>query len=69
VPEVAELEGLLRQAVDAVGPDRVWVNPDCGLKTRGYDEVLPALAHLVTAAGHIRAELGASAGDQRESGE
>jgi len=69
VPEVAELEGLLRQAVDALGPGRVWVNPDCGLKTRGYDEVLPALAHLVTAAGHIRAELGASAGDQRESGE
>jgi 5-methyltetrahydropteroyltriglutamate--homocysteine methyltransferase len=57
VPETGELEVLLRHAVDAVGPDRLWVNPDCGLKTRSYDEVLPALEHLVTAARRVRAGL------------
>ena len=57
VPESGALEALLRQAVDAVGPDRLWVNPDCGLKTRSYDEVLPSLEHLITAASRVRAQL------------
>jgi 5-methyltetrahydropteroyltriglutamate--homocysteine methyltransferase len=57
VPSVAEIEGLLRRAVEALGPDRVWVNPDCGLKTRRYDQVIPALDHMVAAARHLRAEL------------
>jgi len=35
----------------------LWINPDCGLKTRRYEQVLPALAHLVTAARSLRAEL------------
>ena len=57
VPESGEIEVLVRQAVEAVGPERLWVNPDCGLKTRSYEEVQPALAHLVTAARRVRAEL------------
>jgi 5-methyltetrahydropteroyltriglutamate--homocysteine methyltransferase len=57
VPTVAEIEVLLRRAVEALGPDRVWVNPDCGLKTRRYDQVVPALEHLVEAARQLRAEL------------
>ncbi|MEC3976141.1 5-methyltetrahydropteroyltriglutamate--homocysteine S-methyltransferase [Amycolatopsis sp. H20-H5] len=56
VPDVAEVSGLLRTAVGAVPADRVWVNPDCGLKTRGYAEVEPALRNLVAAAKLIRAE-------------
>jgi 5-methyltetrahydropteroyltriglutamate--homocysteine methyltransferase len=57
VPTVAEIEGLVRRAVEALGPDRVWVNPDCGLKTRRYDQVVPALEHMVAAARQLRAEL------------
>jgi 5-methyltetrahydropteroyltriglutamate--homocysteine methyltransferase len=58
VPEVAAIEGLLRRALEGLGPDRLWVNPDCGLKTRRYEQVLPALDHLVTAARRLRTELG-----------
>jgi 5-methyltetrahydropteroyltriglutamate--homocysteine methyltransferase len=57
IPTVAEIEGLLRRAIEVLGPDRVWVNPDCGLKTRRYDQVIPALEHMVAAARQLRAEL------------
>ncbi|WP_284744795.1 5-methyltetrahydropteroyltriglutamate--homocysteine S-methyltransferase [Amycolatopsis sp. RTGN1] len=57
VPSSAEVAGLLRTAVGAVPASRVWVNPDCGLKTRGYAEVEPALRNLVAAAREVRAEL------------
>jgi hypothetical protein len=50
VPGVVALEGLLRPALEGLGPDRLWVNPDCGLKTRRYGQVLPALGRMVTAA-------------------
>jgi 5-methyltetrahydropteroyltriglutamate--homocysteine methyltransferase len=58
VPSPAEVAGLLRTAVGAVPASRVWVNPDCGLKTRGYAEVEPALRNLVEAAREVRSELG-----------
>ncbi|HEV3266159.1 MAG TPA: 5-methyltetrahydropteroyltriglutamate--homocysteine S-methyltransferase [Acidimicrobiales bacterium] len=57
IPTAADIERLLRRAVEALGPDRVWVNPDCGLKTRRYEQVVPALEHMVAAAGKLRAEL------------
>ncbi|MGH9104912.1 MAG: 5-methyltetrahydropteroyltriglutamate--homocysteine S-methyltransferase, partial [Acidimicrobiales bacterium] len=57
VPQEHEVEALLRQALEVVGPDRLWVNPDCGLKTRSYDQVRPALAHMVAAARRLRASL------------
>ncbi|MFD8495291.1 5-methyltetrahydropteroyltriglutamate--homocysteine S-methyltransferase [Amycolatopsis sp. NPDC059657] len=57
VPSIDEVTGLLRTAIGAVPAERVWVNPDCGLKTRGYAEVEPALRNLVAAAHHVRAEL------------
>ncbi|WP_410634840.1 5-methyltetrahydropteroyltriglutamate--homocysteine S-methyltransferase [Amycolatopsis sp. cmx-4-83] len=57
VPPVSEVAESLRTAVGAVPASRVWVNPDCGLKTRGYAEVEPALRNLVTAAAEVRAEL------------
>ncbi|MDS1271601.1 5-methyltetrahydropteroyltriglutamate--homocysteine S-methyltransferase [Lipingzhangella sp. LS1_29] len=56
VPDVDEISNLLRTAVAAVPAERVWVNPDCGLKTRGYAEVEPALRNLVSAARQVRAE-------------
>ncbi|WP_328608222.1 5-methyltetrahydropteroyltriglutamate--homocysteine S-methyltransferase [Amycolatopsis sp. NBC_00345] len=56
VPGVEEVADLLRTAVAAVPVGRLWVNPDCGLKTRGYAEVDPALRNLVAAAKQVRSE-------------
>ncbi|MEU2198530.1 5-methyltetrahydropteroyltriglutamate--homocysteine S-methyltransferase [Isoptericola sp. NPDC019482] len=57
VPSSDEVTELLTLAVKAIDPALVWVNPDCGLKTRRYAEVEPALAHLVAAAREVRAAL------------
>ncbi|WP_102867035.1 5-methyltetrahydropteroyltriglutamate--homocysteine S-methyltransferase [Pseudovibrio exalbescens] len=57
VPGQPEMEALLRKAVDAVGPEKLWVNPDCGLKTRGWEEVRASLTHLVNAARTLRADI------------
>jgi len=57
VPSADEVTELLRLAVKSIDPAVVWVNPDCGLKTRRYAEVEPALAHLVAAAREVRATL------------
>jgi len=54
VPDVAELDSLIRAALTSFPAERLWVNPDCGLKTRGYAEVEPALANMVTAARQVR---------------
>ncbi|MET9002807.1 5-methyltetrahydropteroyltriglutamate--homocysteine S-methyltransferase [Amycolatopsis sp. NPDC004169] len=57
VPDAAEIGTLVRTAIGAVPAGRVWVNPDCGLKTRGYREVEAALRNLVAAVREVRAEL------------
>ncbi|GGP44171.1 5-methyltetrahydropteroyltriglutamate--homocysteine S-methyltransferase [Streptomyces abikoensis] len=57
VPAADELAALLRRALAAVPAERLWVNPDCGLKTRAWPEVRASLEHLVTAARTIREEL------------
>ncbi|WP_026923140.1 5-methyltetrahydropteroyltriglutamate--homocysteine S-methyltransferase [Glycomyces arizonensis] len=57
VPSAEEMAASLRLAVAAVDPKRIWVNPDCGLKTRRYEEVRPALANMVEAARTVRGEL------------
>ncbi len=54
VPPVAEIVELLERAIEVLGVERVWVNPDCGLKTRGYAEVEAALGNLVEAARGLR---------------
>ncbi|MGI8749041.1 MAG: 5-methyltetrahydropteroyltriglutamate--homocysteine S-methyltransferase [Thermoleophilaceae bacterium] len=55
VPSVEEIEDLLEQAERRIPRSQLWVNPDCGLKTRGWEEAGPALENLVTAAGRRRA--------------
>ncbi|MGP3920174.1 5-methyltetrahydropteroyltriglutamate--homocysteine S-methyltransferase [Nonomuraea sp. 10N515B] len=57
VPGAEEVEDLLRRTVRALPVERVWVNPDCGLKTRTYEQVEAALANVVTATRRLRAEL------------
>jgi 5-methyltetrahydropteroyltriglutamate--homocysteine methyltransferase len=54
VPSVAEMAEALSRAAQVVEPGRLWVNPDCGLKTRGYAETEPALRNLVAAARQVR---------------
>jgi 5-methyltetrahydropteroyltriglutamate--homocysteine methyltransferase len=57
VPDVAEMAEALSLAVSVIGPTRLWANPDCGLKTRGYAETEAALRNLVAAAEQVRAGL------------
>ena len=57
VPREEEMTMLLRKALDVLSPEQIWVNPDCGLKTRGWKEVDPALKAMVSAAKALRAEL------------
>jgi 5-methyltetrahydropteroyltriglutamate--homocysteine methyltransferase len=59
VPPVDEIVARLRQTLDVLDPAQVWVNPDCGLKTRTYEECIPALRNLVEAARRVRAEVAA----------
>ncbi|MBP2676749.1 MAG: metE, partial [Deltaproteobacteria bacterium] len=62
VPSTEELEGLIAKAAEVLPPERLWVNPDCGLKTRGWPEVEASLANMVEAARRARERLG-SRGD------
>jgi 5-methyltetrahydropteroyltriglutamate--homocysteine methyltransferase len=55
VPSTAEIARSLRAALKAVPPERLWVNPDCGLKTRTVDEVTASLQNMVAAAAEVRA--------------
>ncbi|RYJ25365.1 5-methyltetrahydropteroyltriglutamate-- homocysteine methyltransferase [Streptomyces sp. L-9-10] len=57
VPGVDEAAALLRKGLEAIPADRLWVNPDCGLKTRGWPETRASLENLVSAARTVRAEL------------
>lgn len=57
VPSESEVTGLLSTAVRDIDPAQLWVNPDCGLKTRRYEEVTPSLEHMVAATGTARAGL------------
>lgn len=57
VPSVEEAAALLRKGLEAIPADRLWVNPDCGLKTRGWPETRASLENLVAAAREVRAEL------------
>lgn len=57
VPAESEMVQLLEKALEVLAPNQVWVNPDCGLKTRGWAEVKPALAAMVDAAKTCRAKL------------
>ncbi|UPG72068.1 5-methyltetrahydropteroyltriglutamate--homocysteine S-methyltransferase [Roseomonas gilardii subsp. gilardii] len=56
VPEAEEMRRLLLAAAQRIPADRLWVNPDCGLKTRRWEEVRPAIANMVAAARTLRAQ-------------
>jgi 5-methyltetrahydropteroyltriglutamate--homocysteine methyltransferase len=59
VPDAAEMLKLLEKAARVIPLERLWVNPDCGLKTRGWPETEAALAKMVEAARGMRARASA----------
>ena len=61
IPFAGEMEALLLKASERLSPGQLWVNPDCGLKTRKWEDVKPALENMVAAAKAARAALVAPA--------
>ncbi len=57
VPKQEEIENLLRKALDVLKPEQIWVNPDCGLKTRDWPETKAALKLMVDATKALRAQI------------
>ncbi|QDT99422.1 5-methyltetrahydropteroyltriglutamate--homocysteine S-methyltransferase [Gimesia aquarii] len=57
VPTVKWMEDLLEKALDVLEPQQIWVNPDCGLKTRKWEEVEPSLKNMVEAAKSLREKV------------
>ena len=57
VPQTQEMVRLMRKAAQRIAPQRLWVNPDCGLKTRGWPETEAALVNMVAAARQLRMEF------------
>ena len=57
IPTMEEMSDLLQKSLMNLKPDQLWVNPDCGLKTRGYDETIPALKNMVKVAMMFRSRL------------
>jgi 5-methyltetrahydropteroyltriglutamate--homocysteine methyltransferase len=58
---------LMEKAAERIPAERLWVNPDCGLKTRRWEEVEPALANMVEAAKTLRARQAASQAEDTAS--
>ena len=58
VPENEEIAGRLRKALKSLRPEQLWVNPDCGLKTRAWPETTAALKNMVAAAKSVMGMLG-----------
>ena len=68
VPTVEEMTALLEKAALVIDPAKLWVNPDCGLKTRGWKEVRPALRNLTAAARNLRERFSAESMPVAKSG-
>jgi 5-methyltetrahydropteroyltriglutamate--homocysteine methyltransferase len=66
VPNVDAMQRLLERACEVIPAERLWVNPDCGLKTRAWPETEAALANMIAAARSMRKKLEAAKGDRRE---
>ena len=54
VPSVDEMVALLQRMAGVISPEQLWVNPDCGLKTRQWREVIEALSNMVASAKVMR---------------
>ena len=66
VPSVDEIVAAVQRMREVLADQQIWVNPDCGLKTRGWDETLPSLRNMVQAARQLR-PVPAAAGGMRDA--
>jgi len=57
IPSLEDIKDLISRALEVIPAEQLWVNPDCGLKTRTWEEVIPALKNMTTAAQEIRSQL------------
>lgn len=57
IPSVSEIKDALTKMLENIPKEKLWVNPDCGLKTRGNEETIPSLKNLVLAAKDVRESL------------
>ncbi|MDP1766607.1 MAG: 5-methyltetrahydropteroyltriglutamate--homocysteine S-methyltransferase, partial [Methylotenera sp.] len=57
VPSVDAMEKLMKRAIEVIPVERLWINPDCGLKTRGWSETRQALTNMVGVAKNLREQL------------
>jgi 5-methyltetrahydropteroyltriglutamate--homocysteine methyltransferase len=60
IPDTESILQLMRQAMKRIPPEQLWINPDCGLKTRQWREVTPALGNMLQAARRLREEISIS---------
>jgi len=67
VPTVEEMLRLLSRAATVIAPERLWVNPDCGLKTRGWPETEAALGNMIAAARQLRVQLAERAAEEQKA--
>ena len=67
IPTVDEIEAMLHATLQVLPAESVWVNPDCGLKTRTWQEVIPALEHMIAATRHVRAFIPPTHGLRNET--
>lgn len=61
VPSEQEIKDRISEMLEYLKPDQLWVNPDCGLKTRGWTETKAALRNMVAAAQYFREQHGKKA--------
>ena len=57
IPSVEELKEQIKRLLEVLPKEQLWINPDCGLKTRKWEEVIPSLKNMVQAVQEVRSEL------------
>ena len=57
IPDVDEMAALIHAALEVIPQEQLWINPDCGLKTRRWEEITPSLQNMLTAVKSVRKEL------------
>jgi 5-methyltetrahydropteroyltriglutamate--homocysteine methyltransferase len=57
IPSLEDIKDLINRALEVIPSEQLWVNPDCGLKTRTWEEVIPSLKNMSAAAQEIRSQL------------
>jgi 5-methyltetrahydropteroyltriglutamate--homocysteine methyltransferase len=67
IPQTEEISELLEKACSVIDPEQLWVNPDCGLKTRTWPETVTALKRMVAAARLLRARLEVSEAESADA--